>query len=104
MEEGNFSKSWGTICEINQIEGHQVNKKLNLTTPKEIKRSNSKITMQIADLYRELLKKNKQLLPLIDQRYQELDKFLSTNPSYVELHQYFKRELTHYNLLQKSAR
>lgn len=108
MEGGDFWKAWAILCHINKIDNNQseyvseLDRLLTPTIEREKKQSTNSINLQISTMYRDLLKQIKQqeignlkeLEEIIDQRYQELDAFLSTNPSYVDLHSYFKTDLT----------
>ena len=103
--EGDFRQAWLVLCEIRGIKDGYADKLAPLVKPKRVydTRSVESINRQFSFTYRDLYKRlqenmsesNKaKLTDLIDRRYKAFDEYLTTNPPYADVHQYYKIELT----------
>lgn len=117
MEGNDFNKAWSVLCHINGIldsESQSIdhldmlfhNKKQRSIDPRSV----NKINYEISTSYRDLVKKNLdlldeaskiKLLQSVDKRFFELDAFLSQNPSFAEMQLFFKKEIENIKGLQK---
>lgn len=109
--EGEFQQAWTVLCLINKIEGSgeldQLNKILRVSSSREEVRSINRINIQISLMYKQLyqkldMQKKAHYTVLIDKRFKLLDKYLTSNPSYSSLHQYFKEELSYFKQLSNT--
>lgn len=116
MEGGDFNHAWSILAHINGVEdpdASQIDRLDLLFKSKDVspdRRSINTINYQVSAMYRGLYKsklslpaeKLLELTSLIDDRLKSLDELLSTNPSYVDLHQYYKFELDRLKIIQQS--
>lgn len=109
--EGDFNQAWGILCLIRGIDDPEANadKLGSLLRPRrevEDRRSITAINSQLSVMYRQTYYKmatdsnREQLTKDIDKRLQNLDQYLGQDPSYADVHQYFKHELARLKQLQ----
>ena len=119
MENNDFNKAWSVLCHINGIADTDAQSIdgldllfQNTKTQSVDTRSIAKINYEISTLYRDLGKKHKESLhkqhlqgfyKQIDKRFQQLDNFLTSNPSFSEMQSFFKQEMEVIKRLQKQA-
>ncbi len=116
MEGGDFQQGWTILCHINGVEDDeantvdQLNDLLRMRQGKQDTRSVNAISSQVSVMYRKLYQSfqtklssddQSELAMFIDKRFKHLDTYLHSNPSYADLHQYFKHELTHLKQLRQ---
>lgn len=117
MEHGDFNQAWSVLCHINGIKDVDALKidQLDLlfkgNKDQEDKRPTNSINHQISTMYRDLYRQKssnlaedrlKELAATIDSRFHELDKFLSNNPPFNYVHNYYKEELQHIKRIGKA--
>lgn len=116
MEGDDFKQAWTILCHINGIDDSeagtvdQLNDLLRMKKQREDRRSVNAINSQISIMYRDLYKsfqselskeRLEELTRFIDKRFKHLDNYLNSNPSYADLHQFFKNELIRLKQLQQ---
>lgn len=115
--EDDFKQAWSVLCHINGIsdaEAVNLDSLTDLLRPTrnvEEDRSKSSINSQISAMYRNYFKKSfevimdpvlrSELTQAIDNRFKALDKCLKDNPSYAEIHQFYKNELSLFKEMKK---
>jgi len=114
--EDDFNQAWVVLCKINgipceDIPFSELDKLLLPQKQYEESRSINSINFQISTMYRDFYKqrskkiddsKKKELSEVIEKRLQQFDQFLSNSPSYSDVHQYYKTELSRLKNLQSS--
>ena len=113
MEDGDFQQSWSILCMINNIEDSEALPIDNITSLLKVKADDSRpvslINAELSTLYRRLYYIKKAILPppilqelvyLIDKNLQDLDNYLDSSPSFIDLQKYRKVELDKIKSLQ----